>query len=301
MNTRYVLLTAAKNEEACIGETLRLVARQTIKPLAWYIMDDGSSDRTAVIINSFAAGHSFIRLQSTPSGEKRNFASKDRAVMRAYDLASSLEFDFVGIQDADQAPEREDYYELILQEFGRNPRLGMASGFLYERHRGVWECRQGNSEDAITGGTAMFRRSSFDQIGGYTPLYYGGEDALAQYEVERAGWEILTRPDLHIFHFRRTSSAGGVWRGLFRAGLEDASLGYHPVFEFFRCGRRLLHRPLFGSLAQLSGYLWWSGWGRKPVIKPETAAFIRRRQMRKLRRWTLARRRETVGLLSGIS
>jgi poly-beta-1,6-N-acetyl-D-glucosamine synthase len=204
--------------------------------------------------------------------------------MAAYELARGMDFEFIGVQDADQAPESADYYERILEEFERKPKLGMASGYLYERPNGVWECRQGNSEDAVTGGTAMFRRAAFDQIGGYKPLYYGGSDTLAQMEVERAGWQILTRPDLHIYHYRPTSSAGGIWRGLFRAGFEDASLGYHPLFEAVRCFRRAAYRPLIaGSVVRFSGYAWWKIRGREPLVSPETLAFVRQRQMAKLR------------------
>jgi glycosyltransferase involved in cell wall biosynthesis len=250
-------------------------------------MDDGSSDRTAAIVESFAAEYPFIHLQSAGARGGRNFGSQYKAVMAAYDLAKTLEFDFVGVQDADQSPEREDYYELILQEFERNPKLGMASGYLYERWRGTWECRQGNSGDAVTGGMALFRRIAFDGIGGYTPLHYGGSDTLAQFELERASWETLTRPDLHIYHYRPTCSAGGIWRGLFRAGLEDASLGYHPVFEMIRCLRRLFYRPILGSVVRFCGYFWWKASGRKPLVEAETLAFIRKRQIMKLRRWAL--------------
>jgi GT2 family glycosyltransferase len=287
MNKGYILLTAAKDEEACIGEVLKHVIRQTVKPRAWFIMDDGSRDRTAAIVQSAAVENPFIHLQSAGARGGRNFGSQYKAVMAAYDLAKAQEFEFVGVQDADQCPEQADYYELMLEEFERNPRLGMASGFLYERYRGKWETRQGNSEDAVTGGTAMFRRAAFDQIGGYTPLYCGGLDTLAQFEVERAGWQVLTRPELRIYHFRPTSSAGGIWRGLFRAGLEDASLAYHPVFELARCSRRLFYRPMFGSVVRLCGYLSWQVRGRPPLVGPETKMFIRKRQLMKLRRWAL--------------
>jgi glycosyltransferase involved in cell wall biosynthesis len=287
MPANYVILTAAKDEEAYIGDVIRLVVRQTVKPLAWFIMDDGSSDRTAAIVESFAAEYPFIHLQSAGARGGRNFGSQYKAVMAAYDLAKSLEFDFVCVQDADQGPEREDYYERMLHEFKRIPKLGMASGYVYERWRGTWECRQGNSEDAVTGGMAFFRRIAFDGIGGYTPLRYGGSDTLAQLELERAGWEILTRPELHIYHYRPTCSAGGIWRGLFRAGFEDASLGYHPVFEIVRCLRRLLYRPILGSMVRFFGYLWWKASGRKPLLGAETLAFVRKRQMIKLRRWVL--------------
>jgi glycosyltransferase involved in cell wall biosynthesis len=285
MNNRYVLLTAAKDEEACIGEVIQYVVRQTVTPIAWFIIDDGSSDRTAAIVESFAAKHPFIKLQSASARSNRNFGSQYKALRAAYELAQSLDFDFVAIQDADQAPARKDYYESILTEFQRNPRLGGASGVIYERARGNWEFRSANAPDALAAST-VWRRSAYDQIGGYTPMYYQGTDWLIQLQMKKAGWALLTRPDLHILHYRPTSSAGGIFRGRFHAGLSDASFGSHPVFEFLKCCRRLPDHPfVLGGLFRYVGYLWWHITGRKPVIKAEEVAFLRTQQKAKLRRW----------------
>jgi glycosyltransferase involved in cell wall biosynthesis len=284
MNSQYVLLTAAKDEEDCIAEVIQLVLRQTILPLAWIIMDDGSSDQTAKIIEGFAADHPFIQIHSAGSRGGRNFGSQYKALQAAYELAKQLEFEFVGVQDADLGPEQADYYELIISEFHRNSQLGIASGYIYERQHGVWQSRPGNSIDSTTG-SAVFRRTCFDQIGGYTPLPYGGSDWSAQLDAKMSGWEILVRPDLHIFHYRPTSSAGGIWRGKFREGLMDASFGSHPVFEFFKCCRRVTSVPFFlGSFVRFAGYLWWSITGRKPVILAEKVRFLRKEQLAKLGR-----------------
>src|SRR5580692_10596550 len=101
MQNRYVLLTAAKNEEAYIGETIASVLRQTVHPVAWFIMDDGSTDRTAQIVEEQARLHPFIRLQSAGAREGRNFGSQYKAITAAFELARSLDFDFVGVHDAD--------------------------------------------------------------------------------------------------------------------------------------------------------------------------------------------------------
>jgi glycosyltransferase involved in cell wall biosynthesis len=285
MSNRYVLITAAKDEEACIGEVIQFVLRQTVLPLAWIIMDDGSTDQTVSIIERFAKEHPFIRLQSAKSREGRNFGSQYKAIQAAYELARPMVFDFVAVQDADQAPEREDYYESFLNEFKSNPRLGVASGVVYERPRGNWEFRPENSEDSVAG-SAIFRRKAFDQAGGYTPLYYQGSDWLIQLKIRMGGWELLTRSDLHILHYRPTSSAGGIWRGRFHAGLSDGSFGSHPIFELLKCCRRVTTRPIvFGSLLRYCGYLWWNLSRRKPVIQPNEVAFLRKEQIAKLRRW----------------
>jgi glycosyltransferase involved in cell wall biosynthesis len=290
----YVLLTAAKNEQSYITDAIESILRQTILPRAWFIMDDGSSDQTAQIVGRFAASHPFIHLSSAGSREGRNFGSQYKALQAAYQMARPLAYEFIGAQDADIAPERADYYETILAEFGHNPRLGVAGGFIYERANGQWRCRKDNSRDSVAGGVQMFRRTCFDQIGGYRPLYFGGSDTLALLEAQMLGWEILTRPDQKVFHYRPSSSAGGRWRGMFRSGLEDASFGYHPVFELFKCARRMATRPyVLGSAVRLGGYLSWKLSGRAAVIPAEKVAFLKKEQMAKLRRclWPLARTR----------
>jgi poly-beta-1,6-N-acetyl-D-glucosamine synthase len=286
MNAKYVLLTAAKDEEACIEEVIELVVRQTILPVMWFIMDDGSVDTTASIVEKYAAKYSFIHLNSARTRGGRNFGSQYKAIMAGYELARQLTFDFVAIQDADQAPEQVYYYESILKEFQLHPKLGVASGFVYERPRGVWECRRCNSLDSCAA-SAVFRRSCFEQIGGYTPLHYGGSDWLIQINAKMAGWSILTRPDLHVLHYRPTSSAGGLCRGIFQQGMIDGSFGSNPVFQFFKCVRRMSIRPsdLWYSAVLFSGYVWWKITGRAPLLPQDTVTFLRRQQMAKVARF----------------
>lgn len=285
MKNRYILLTAAKDEEACIRDVIEFVVRQTTPPVAWFIMDDGSSDQTAAIVESYAAKYPFIHLQSARERGGRNFGSQYKAILAAYELGRALEYDFVAVQDADQAPERADYYQAIMEDFERNPRLGLASGTIYERPNGRWEFRFENSQDAVAA-SVVFRKECFEKIGGYTPLYYGGSDWLIQLQARKLGWELITRPDLRILHYRLSSSAGGIWRGRFRMGLMDASFGSDAVFEFLKCCRRLPTRPfVLGSVVRFSGYLWWKITGRKPLLKADEVAFLRDEQRAKIRKW----------------
>lgn len=286
MQSQYILLTAAKNEAEYIGAAIAAVLRQGVLPLAWFIVDDGSTDETARIVGRFASQHPFIRLIAAGGAGERSFGSKDKAINAAYGAAKPLDFDIIGILDADIAPERSDYYETILGEFQSRPRLGIAGGYIYERSNGVWQCRKGNSADSVAGGIQMFRRACFEQLGGYIPMHHGGEDWLAQIAARMAGWQVLACPELHALHYRPTSSAGGRWRGLFRLGMMDASFGSHPVFELFKCCRRVVAPPvLLGGAVRLGGYLWWKISGHKPLISAEQVAFLRREQMVKLRKF----------------
>ena len=283
MQDRYILLTAAKNEERDIGAALQSVVRQSILPVAWFIVDDGSTDRTAHIIKEYAEKHPFIRLRSRKTGAQRDFGAKDRAVNAAYVEAREMAFDFIGVQDADIAPERDDYYESMLREFDRNPKLGITGGYIYERCNGVWGCRRGNSADSVAGGIQLFRRLCFEQMGGYTPLPLGGEDWLAQLNAKMSGWSVQAFPDYHVFHYRPTSSAGGRWCGLMKLGMMDASFGSDLYFEILKCCRRMRARPyVVGGLVRFLGYARRRLSGQKPVLSKEQVAYLRREQRAKM-------------------
>jgi glycosyltransferase involved in cell wall biosynthesis len=45
----FVLITPAHNEEALIKKTIESVISQTMLPMRWVIVDDGSTDSTAAI------------------------------------------------------------------------------------------------------------------------------------------------------------------------------------------------------------------------------------------------------------
>lgn len=286
MHSNFILLTAAKNEEKYIGIAIESVLRQNIRPVVWFIMDDGSTDQTAQIVQRYMSKHSFIRLYSTKSHGNRSFGSKDKAINAAYELARQLEFDFVGIQDADIAPKENNYYETVLGKFEANERLGIAGGYIYERYKGAWVCRISNSPDSVAGGIQLFRRRCYEGIGGYTPLHYGGEDWLAQLDAKIAGWEVMALPELPVYHYRPTSSSDGRWRGLFRQGMMDASFGSHPVFELMKCARRIAESPvLIGSIISFCGYVWWMISGREPLLQAEKIVYLRNEQIAKILRW----------------
>lgn len=280
MQTRFVLLTAAKNEEQFIERTIQSVVRQTIHPLAWFIVDDGSADRTDQIVRDYSTSHQFIRLVSRASSLERSFGAQYRAINMAYALARDLRFDFISVQDADIEVDSDDYYERVLAAFAHDARLGVAGGYIFERNGEYWQPRHANSPDSVAGGIQMFRRACFDQIGGYSPLLFGGEDWLAQIDAKQAGWTVAALPDLAAHHFRPTSSADGRLKGLFRLGMMDGSFGSHPVFEACKCARRIQERPLLvGSIVRFGGYLWWWITRRTPLLPVEKVAYLRGEQM----------------------
>jgi glycosyltransferase involved in cell wall biosynthesis len=283
----YVLMTAARNEERHIRKTLQSVVDQTQLPKRWLVVSDGSTDLTDQYVRDFAGRYSFIRLLRLDNAGERSFSSKSFALNAGYAEIRDVEYDFIGILDADVSLPP-NYYEQLLAKFDMQPRLGVAGGVIVEARRGEWQRRYSDSIDDVAGAIQFFRRKCYEDTGGFMPLKWGGEDAAANAIARQKRWQVRTFTQLRAYHHRPTGTAGASVRGArFREGAQDYFLGYHPLFELGKCLRRLLEPPYFtGSLLRLCGYCWPRIQGEPPTAPAEFVRDLRQQQMRRLLRRT---------------
>lgn len=283
MERRYVLITAAKNEEAYIESTIRSVISQTLLPKRWVIVSDGSTDHTDEIVRKYAVDHRFIDLLKVEGDEKRSVSSKVSAFSAGFNELEHLGFDFVGNLDADVTFGR-SYYERLLHEFDRNPYLGVAGGIVVEIVKGKC-CESRSGSYHVAGAFQLFRRRCYDQIGGYIALKTGGEDSFALIRARMKGWETRMLPELKVFHHRPEGDAfGGAINARFRQGITDYNLGANLIFSLGKFVWRLTERPcLVGSLARLAGFLSCCICRDQREASPEIAEFYCEEQMRRLR------------------
>ena len=252
----YILITAARNEEAYIEGTIRSVIAQTHLPLRWLIISDGSTDRTDEIVARYAAENPFIELMRASADRTRNFGSKARAINAGYEKLRTLETAFVGILDADVTFEP-SYYAGVLRKFAEHPRLGLAGGVLFDRMGDRFVPQISDPRWSVSGPIQMFRKECFDAIGGYLEVR-GGIDAAAEVMARMKGWQVRAFQDLYVWHHRQTGTEQrGLCAVFFHRGLEDYQLGYHFLFFIGHILRRLREKPwVLGSLLMLAGYLW---------------------------------------------
>src|SRR5205823_8921962 len=110
MTWQYVLITPARNEGRYITKTIECVLAQTLLPKRWLIVSDGSTDDTDITVNRYLAQHSIITLIRRSAERKRSYGSKVRAICAGSQELGDIEYDFIGILDADVTFEP-DYYE----------------------------------------------------------------------------------------------------------------------------------------------------------------------------------------------
>lgn len=280
---KYVLITSARNEEKLIEGTIRSVVSQTRRPERWVIVDDGSTDRTPSIVQSYSAAHPWIELVRRPQRLDRSFAGKAHAVNAALERLKALEFEVMGNLDADVtfAP---DYMEFLLQKFAEDPQLGVAgTPFTEDGYDSARDSFEG--ENYVAGPCQLFRRQCWQEIGGYVPNRAGGVDWIAVMSARMKGWKVRAFPEKRFQHHRTMGTAErGVLSALFSYGEKDYYLGGSPVWQLFRVAYRMTKKPLLtGGLALLAGYGWAALRRVQRPVTPELMRFHRREQMKKLK------------------
>ena len=281
---KYVLITPAHNEEAFIERTLASMVAQTRLPERWVIVDDGSTDRTAQIVEGYASRYQWIELFRMPQRINRSFAGKVHAFNAGLERARSLEFDVIGNLDADLSFEP-DYLEFLIGKFAEDPRLGVA-GTPFTEDDGYDTARDSfEGENHVAGGCQLFRRQCFEEVGGYIPNRGGGIDWIAVTTARMRGWKTRSFPEKRFHHYRTLGTAGkGPLRALFSYGEKDYYLGGSPIWQLFRVAYRMTKKPvLLGGLALLSGYIWAALRRSHRAASPELMRFHRHEQMKKLR------------------
>ena len=126
MPQKYVLITPARNEQAFLEATIIAVLHQTIRPLLWVIVSDGSTDRTEEIVRRYSTKNRWIELINLPQRHHRHFAGKVHAFNAGYERVKRLSYDVIGNLDADVSLEDPEYFAFLLTKFAKDSQLGVA-------------------------------------------------------------------------------------------------------------------------------------------------------------------------------
>jgi glycosyltransferase involved in cell wall biosynthesis len=278
----YVLITPARNEAAYIELTLKSVVAQTLRPLKWVIVSDGSTDGTDELVRKYAEANPWIELVQMPERKERHFAGKALAVNTGYARMTGLQYEVIGNLDADVSFDP-DYFSFLMDRFAKNPRLGV----------GGTAFREGNLSynyefvgiEHVSGMCQMFRRECYEAIGGYPAIRSGGIDLIAVLSARAKGWETRTFVEKTFDHHR--TQGGALHSGLrerLHMGRKDYLLGNHPMWELFRGVYQMKYKPYFvGGFLVLASYWWNLVRGVKRTIPDELMEIRRNDQMKRLK------------------
>ena len=255
----YILVTPAKNEGNNLPKLIQCVTEQTIKPLVWAIVDDGSIDNTVDIIKRAKEQYTWIksiRLEGLRRDLSKNYAYVCNTGFEfaiKYCEKNNLKYDFIGLLDADMLIEP-GFYSKMIEEFVKNPKLGIASGSLYYSIKDRLIIKN-DREDLPLGSIRLWAKKCFEETGGGYYIGYSS-DAVSNVLAKLRGWETRRFKEIRAVQTRETSSAEGLWKGYKYHGESAYFRNYHPLFVLAKGIKYSFEGRYFIGIAYLYGYLW---------------------------------------------
>jgi biofilm PGA synthesis N-glycosyltransferase PgaC len=280
---RYIVVSPMKNEEKHVIRTLNSMVVQTVKPLEWVIVNDGSTDASPNIVADFSKRFPWIRLLNVAGlGERlpEHYGGHVVDLIReGLAHVQSEDFEYLVKLDCDISFEN-NFFETILAAFERDPGLGISSGisFIVQGGRLIEEK---TAEKHTLGATKVYRRDCFLDIDGLVPTM--GWDGIDEIKARMKGWEARPIRDLIFVHDRPEGMASGLLASGVERGKGSYYMGYHPLFLIARACWRMVNPGLFADgIGLLAGYF--SSMFRRSERIPdrEFVRFLRRQQLRKL-------------------
>jgi biofilm PGA synthesis N-glycosyltransferase PgaC len=278
----YIIITPVRNEGAHFAETIASMVAQTVRPMMWVIVDDGSKDETGPLADAAAKQHTWIQvIHRADRGFRQQGTGVIQAFYEGFELCRNLNWNFLVKFDGDLSFTN-DYFESCLGRFAKSPKLGIGGGVICRSENGglVVESR-GDPRFHVRGATKIYRRECWDQIGGL--LKAPGWDTVDELKANMLGWETYTFEDLKLRQHKDTGSADGAWRNWVKNGLANYVSAYHPLFMAAKCTKRAFARPyLLGAVGLAYGFV--SGYVRRfPRVDDSAfASYVRSQQLRKL-------------------
>jgi hypothetical protein len=277
---RLLVVSPVRNEAAHFERVARAVASQTCPPDTWVVIDDGSTDGTPELIERLAREIPFLvsirARRPRPTGRVKDrlaVAAPPRAFNAGLRSVQIDRFTHISKLDGDmELPPT--YFQHLLDEFARDPRLGIAGGICKELIRGRWRHSRIPPEHHVHGALKCYSVECFEAIGGVEERL--GWDAIDQTYARMLGFRTRSFSHLVATHHRPSASADGTLRGRARHGEVAYLVRLTPLWVTLRAFKVARSRPVgLSGAAFLYGYLRAAAQRRGRVEDPEFRSFVR--------------------------
>lgn len=222
---KFLIIIPAHNEENNISFCLESLKKQNFQDFVCMIVNDGSTDRTAEIVNNFKNQNSRFRVLDLETSEHSPGAKVVRTFDKGLQALDWKDFDVVCKYDADIVFPR-NYLEKINQTFETNPKAGIVSGLVYikkyksnseiknlrnpnenwldfSNKNGEWVFENLSSKNHVRGPIKAYRKECFEDMNGLRAVL--GWDNLDILLAKKHGWDVVTIKDLWVKHLRPTA------------------------------------------------------------------------------------------------
>lgn len=277
---KYYIIIPTYNEEKFIALTLQSLVEQTILPSKIVVVNDGSTDKTEEIVQSFVSKYPFITLINKTSDAIHLPGSK---VIQAFQKGLATlddDYDIIAKLDADLIFPK-NYFKTITKHFELDSQIGMVGGFCYIEKNGAWVLENLTDKDHIRGALKAYRKETFQQIGGLKAAM--GWDTVDELLCKFYNWKVVTDESLHVKHLKPTGASYDK-TARYKQGEAFYTLGYGFWITAIASLKLALKKkkPLL-FIDYLKGFWQAKSSGKELLVTNKQAKFIRKYRLKKMR------------------
>ncbi len=278
---RYVVISPVRNEEDYIKLTLDSMVEQTVKPIEWILVNDGSTDSTESIIKEYASKYDWIKLITlTDRGYYFPGTGVVNVFNNGYAAITEPNWNYVVKLDVDLSFDP-DYFETVLGRMETDPKIGLASGWPQLPLDGGW-VKEEVQPDHPVGPSKIYKKAAWEAMGGLLPV--PGWDLADVLGAQMHGWTTICFGDITLFHHRISGvRRSGLWSRKFLQGRFEYRHGYRFIYTFLKATRAAVReRQPAELIAKVSGFIWAAIKHDEPLFPQAMQMFLRKKQLHKL-------------------
>ena len=272
MGSYYAIVTC-RNSENEIENAIISLLQQTTKPKYVIVVDDGSTDGTANILEGLKSKNDGFYVITNPDlgyDIGRVVKNWNSAINLARKL--NLEKTDYHMISTDDTHYEESYAEKIMNKMDADNKIAISSG------------NYDSNSYATPHGAGRFVRSSFfEEFLGLYPEKMGYESVILQMSLHH-GFKNLVNNDARFSHTRQL----GANHHFYEFGASMRTLGYHPLFVLGRFAQCFLTGQPIGRMGAVHMMYYYLSYkpkqdGYDSMYDPEIRKAIRIRQRRRIK------------------
>ena len=213
---KFLIVIPAHNEEKNILFCLESLKKQTHTAYEAVVVNDGSTDRTREVVESFILQNPKFTVRNLESSGHEPGAKVVRTFNRGLEHVDLNHFDIICKFDADIVFPA-NYLHKVNEVYENRPEAGMVSGlvrikksvfeknlaFDFKDEKRQWIFENISSKNHVRGPIKSYRKKCLEDMGGLRPVL--GWDNIDVMLAKKNGWEVITIKDVWVKHLRPTA------------------------------------------------------------------------------------------------
>jgi glycosyltransferase involved in cell wall biosynthesis len=200
---KVLVIIPAFNEGRHLKECLESFAQQTYQNIEFVVVNDASTDDTQSIVEDFIKNvPNFKLINLTNKPEHKPGAKVVRTFHAGLNSITPADYEVIAKFDADIILPP-DYFEIMISELEKNPKIGIIGGLVYIEKNGKWIYENISGKNHVRGPIKTYRRECFEEIGGLRETL--GWDNLDILLARMHGWETKVVADVWVKHLKPTA------------------------------------------------------------------------------------------------